>query len=332
MINQDHYHVVLKAKPGELGACGSLSALQKGQRVTAYLEINETPDDLLVRDIAKSWGTDDRLIVETVLELEAERKFLTSLSGRNVRTVPAVTTEQSDARIVQAAGLATDFDQGLCLRIPGMTLVAQGFAPVARALRLVQMRPEAIQLVVDFNDIRKYNLDLLRGLVIGALRNVATPERWKALVLVASSIPKTLSEVAAAGQITAVARKEWKLFNDIIGERLPRIPTYGDFAVNHPDRGVRVVKYSPSANIRYTSESDFLIARALKRKSNEASRELCQMLISDPRFMGKDFSDGDREIVECAEGKGGVGNGSTWRRRDTRHHIEFKLQQLANLF
>jgi hypothetical protein len=300
--------------------------------MTAFLEVNSTPDSYLSTEIAKAWGTDDRLIVETVLDLPAEKQFVFALAGKGVRVVPAVTTEQPEARLEQVGNLASELGFGLCLRVPGLTLLAQGAAPLHRALRLVEAKPEAIQLVIDFNDVRDRNRELLRGLVLGALRNVTTPDRWQALVFAASSIPKTLSDVAAAGKITAVNRVEWIAYRDIIEAKLPRTPSFGDFAINHPDRSVRAVKYAPSANIRYTSGDDFLIARALKRKSNEASRDLCRMLISDPRFMGADFSEGDREIFECAAGKGGVGSGWTWRRRDTRHHIELKLQQLANLF
>lgn len=332
MTNPDHYHVILKAKPGELGACASVSALQKGQQLTAFLEVNETPDSLLVTDIAKAWGTDDRLIVETILDFSTEERFLSALAAKGVRVVPAVTTEQPDTRINQVGRLAADLGQGLCLRVPGLTLLAQGSGPLSRALRLAEAKPDSVQLIVDFNDVRDKNRELLRGLAVGALRNVPDPERWHALVFAASSIPKTLSDIAAAGKITAISRNEWIVYRDIIEAKLPRIPSFGDFAINHPNRGVRAAKFAPSANIRYTSGDDFLIARALKRKSNEASRELCRMLIADPRFMGADFSEGDREIVDCAAGRGGVGSGWTWRRRDTRHHIELKLQQLANLF
>ncbi len=332
MIHQDHYHVILKAKPGELGACTSISAIQKGQQLTAFLEVNDTPDSQLAAEIAKAWGLDDRLIVETVLDSSTEEKFFDALAGMGVRLVPAVTTEQPDAKIKQIGKLAAKFENGLCLRVPGMTLLAQGSTPLSRALRLVETSPESIQLVVDFGDVRDKNRDLLRGLAIGAMRNIVTPERWQALVFAASSIPKTLSDIAPAGTITAVTRHEWTAYKDIIEAKLPRIPSFADFAINHPDRTKHATKYAPSANIRYTIDESFLIIRALKRKSNEASRELCRMLMADSRFMGADFSNGDREIVDCAFGKSGVGSGWTWRRRDTRHHIEVTLQQLANLF
>jgi hypothetical protein len=112
---------------------------------------------------------------------------------------------------------------------------------------------------------------------------------------------------------------------------LPRKPAFSDYAVNHPDRSVGNAHFGPAANIRYTMPSGFLVMKADKRQGNGASRELSKLLVNRPEYMGPDFCAADREIAQCASGKGGVGSAWTWKRRDMRHHFEVVLNQLAGI-
>lgn len=101
-----------------------------------------------------------------------------------------------------------------------------------------------------------------------------------------------------------------------------RIPTFGDYAVAHPDpaRGdvdPRVMNIS--AGLRYTIDGEWLVARGGLFKGTDgrslggaAAIPVAQMIASAPEFCGQDYSAGDAWIDQTARGATNGGSPQTW--------------------
>ena len=136
----------------------------------------------------------------------------------------------------------------------------------------------------------------------------------------------------------AVPRNEWllyKLLRTKLGNIDTRIPTFGDYVINHPEVlqiDMRLVK--PTATIRYTIDDAWLIIKGPNVRDYGYGQYLdhCKTLTSDPRFLGSIFSKADQYISDCAAGRAKTGNLSTWRWIGTNHHLEKVALDVANLF
>ena len=97
-----------------------------------------------------------------------------------------------------------------------------------------------------------------------------------------------------------------------------RSPTFGDYAVQNPEPPLEDQPTGPgqAANIRYTTEDATLVPRAVGaviQEGAEQYRELCELLVAQDEFAGRDFSWGDLQIAECAAGIGDPGWQNQWR-------------------
>jgi hypothetical protein len=91
-------------------------------------------------------------------------------------------------------------------------------------------------------------------------------------------------------------------------------------------------KIKPSAKIRYTRESDWIILKGTAyRKNPKQFHQLAAGIASETGYLEMGFSWGDDYIAGCAKMQVGPGNLETWVRVDTNHHIELVSEQIANL-
>jgi hypothetical protein len=117
---------------------------------------------------------------------------------------------------------------------------------------------------------------------------------------------------------------------------LSRRPTFGDYAIQNPDPPLDDQPSGPGqrANIRYTTDAATLAPRAVGaviQEGAEQYRQLCRQLVAQPEFAGADFSWGDLQIAECADGVGEPGWQNRWRGAGTSHHLRHVVDQLARL-
>jgi Beta protein len=158
---------------------------------------------------------------------------------------------------------------------------------------------------------------------------------WRSVVLLGTSMPSMLGGgVIGEGVVGALPRREWKLWAGLRDAKVGRLPTYGDYAVQHPtppedeNGGGNTMR----GNIRYTVAETTLIARGegpIRQAGNEQYRELCQMLVARNEFAGRDFSWGDEVIYDCAAGTGDVGTQNLWRGAGTSHHLRQVVEQVT---
>jgi hypothetical protein len=135
-----------------------------------------------------------------------------------------------------------------------------------------------------------------------------------------------------------IQRSEWLLYKRLVeglSSKKIRVPTFGDYGINHPDvlsLDMRFVK--PSATIRYTIDDKWLIVKGLNVRDHEYGqyRGHCRSVMASSHFSGKNFSQGDKYISDCADGLASTGNLSTWREVGTNHHLEKVVSDIASLF
>ena len=85
---------------------------------------------------------------------------------------------------------------------------------------------------------------------------------WRSVVLLGTSMPSTLGGgVVQEGTIGRLPRREWELWSALRASGMARLPTFGDYAVQHPDPPLEGDPSGPGqrANIRYTTNEVTLI-------------------------------------------------------------------------
>jgi len=156
--------------------------------------------------------------------------------------------------------------------------------------------------------------------------------RWRRFSLAASAFPVSLSSIPADGYGT-VERREmtvWSLLRD--AAHLPRVPTFGDHGVQHPEIKDLDFRAIPRiVQIRYALEAEWLVYKGRSTKDGGHGQfcGLCRKLVRRPEFMGEAFSRGDKYIMECAEEKDGPGNPEKWRWAAVNHHITKTARDLG---
>ena len=107
-------------------------------------------------------------------------------------------------------------------------------------------------------------------------------------------------------------------------------------AVQNPEPPLEDQPTGPGqrANIRYTTDDATLVPRAVGaviQEGAEQYRQLCRLLVAQPEFAGRDFTWGDHQIAECADGIGEPGWQNQWRGAGTSHHLRHVVEQLAEV-
>lgn len=174
-----------------------------------------------------------------------------------------------------------------------------------------------------------------------ALRNLSHADEWRSLTLAGGSFPTNLSQIQK-DRLTRLPRLEWRLFSQARTEAAAaglRIPTFGDYAVAHPDPSTGDVDprvMSISASLRYTIDGEWLVAKGELFKGTggrslggAAAIPVAQMIASAPEFCGQDYSAGDAWIDRTSREATNGGSPQTWRRVGTNHHLTFVTESLS---
>jgi hypothetical protein len=165
--------------------------------------------------------------------------------------------------------------------------------------------------------------------IAASIKEMEAVGQWRSIVLLASSMPSAMSCIEK-GTLGSLPRREWELWTQLAECGLPRLPTYGDYAVQHPrppsggGPGMR-------GTIRYTANSETLIARTdgpVMIVGNDEYPELCTWLMSRQEFCGPKYTWGDRTIDDCGKGRIAPGSQGMWRGAGTSHHLRFVTDQI----
>lgn len=356
-----HYVPMLRARMGELSAIAELGAPSRAV-MTPLFDIpgvawdyekeapSKTIDEHLpgfARKIQKAWG--DSMCYIDLLEVDEElmssgehpMTFLfQEASEAGMSAVPVVGLQRSARYLNSVRDVVRRNQRGVCVRVDNNDLENPGALSngLNELLAFIGLDRQQCDLIFDL----KYVMPETRGPLVFAMNTILSLlpgiEAWRTLTLAGSSFPDSMMNVPANTPYQ-VPRVEWEIWTSIARRGgVPRIPTYGDYAITNPSptgEGVDPRIMRMSANLRYTLESSWLLlkGRNVREHGYDQFRDLCRILVeSDGLFKGRDFSWGDNYIYDAAMNAGGPGNATTWRKVGTSHHLALVKYQLANLF
>lgn len=360
MFDHSHYVPILKGKAGEYGALRDLDPDVK-ERLTPLIEVpsiswdyeNEKPAKTVSEHVAsvtpnivKHWGTERTIFVDLLWipssEFMADGSHPLSYvfdSARSVGLQMIPVTGLSRDRNYQYAvreTIARD-RRGVCIRLesPDFEELLDIDATIETFLNSLGVSPGDTDLMIDFKEISAGQASPLTIAIISILNSLPDIMGWRSITLSASAFPLNLSNLDSSS-VSTIPRAEWTIWESLARKRgkLPRLPTFGDYAISHPD----MVEIDPrmmrmSAQLRYTIETDWLIfkGRNVRDYGYEQFGDICRDVAARPEFSGEAFSKGDAFIANCGAGYGGPGNATTWRRIGTNHHLTLVVRQIASL-
>lgn len=354
------YIPILKGKEGEFAALEELDGNTRAA-IVPLIEIpgipydytNERPAKTLEQHVAGiaerlrrcwqdqplyldlPWFGDDEDAAQGEI---AFRSALEDCQRFGVRAVPVIYRTTSPQSLTAAAGYSQESQTGACIRL----LVEDFEEDVDLEAELDALLDalgaasgDSIDLLLDLKDL---NYETSRAVLVARSIFSMVPRRetWRTMILGAASFPEDLSDVNASAE-SLLPRREWQLWKTLQKKptALPRRDLiYADYAIAHPiprELDPRTIRMS--ANIRYTSEENWLIlkGRNVRQYGFDQYFDLCQTLVQRPEYSGAEFSWGDRYIWECAARNSGPGNATTWRKVGTNHHMTLVSRALATL-
>jgi hypothetical protein len=358
-----HYVAALQTKPGELSALRHARP-ETRTHITPLVEVlgprsagtepytNKRVDGW-VKKVANTVGPIpiflDRIRLapnHRTATPQGNKPVLSAIYGsaraRGISFVPVLRLNDLPATLSQIGDAALSDGRGVALRIPLLgTLSADGRDTqtlIKEALDIVQVDIPGADLLLDLheiNDESEIDVDFLAPMI----DDLVTIGSWRSVVLLGTTMPRSLGGgIVVAGTVGRLPRKEWLIWSALRSSQIARLPTYGDYAIQHPDPPLDTTEgqlpLGMRGAIRYTHEAVTVIPRAKAPRHEEGReqyRQLCQVLVQQPEFAGRDFTWGDQQIADCAEGTTDPGWEDHWRGVGTSHHFRYVVDQLASI-
>jgi hypothetical protein len=360
-VNIGHYVAVLQSKSGEREALSHVSTAA-WERLTPLVEVvgPKNPPPVLSKNQVADWmrrlwkAIDEHPFYLDILRLKATHRVqgktgtdpvlarvYEEARKRRMRFVPVVQVGQSAAAHVRlVADAAIQDGHGVALRYRMRKIVP----PAGKRHRdLLRESLDAVHVdVTDADllvDLEFFDTDdeLDADDLAFALRDMCAAGEWRCVVVLGTSIPKMLGgpNGVKEGSVGTIERREWGLWAELRQRELPRVPAFGDYAIQNPeppadDIGGNTMR----ANIRYTATADTIVARGrgpVSQEGSEQYHDLCGMIVKRPEFRGPNYSWGDKVIQECAKGLRDPGSQPLWRGAGTSHHLQFVTDQVRVL-
>jgi hypothetical protein len=242
---------------------------------------------------------------------------------RGLSFIPVVGPHRDSGRLILVRDAVKADGRGVCLRIPLGGVVWPTETALAetlnRLLEAATCKAESADLVLDLGYLGA-EPGFEASHILKHLKALPMLNAWRSLILLGTVIPETLAGMEEGG-ITEVPRHEWRLWKNLRALNPERLPTFGDYGIQHPQRPP---KGGPGmrANVRYTTEDLVLFARgsSILEHGTAQYRTLCAMLIDRPEFKGASYSWGDRCIDHHAKTAHPPGE-PAWRGAGTSHHL-----------
>lgn len=334
----NHYVPVLKVKRGEKDALAGLSAAVSAH-ITPLLEIVERTDKSPADHLVTAFKWFPAAVANV------PRYFL---DAREIAPDGPAVAADVFARAAAVArpftpvtGLRRTADRGPALAAGGVGVAIRvtreefedGALPAELSAFVAAsgLLPADIDLILDLGDVGLMvpaGVARLSRQFLGAVPNVT---QWRTLTIVACAFPRSMAGIASNSSEFR-DRTEWIAWRDALYARragLPRLPTFGDCAIQHP---LGVEGYDPrympsSATIRYARSTQWLLIKGESTDVTPAPvqfRMLAGQLTAGPlsqNFDGPNHCGGCADMVRGAGGAPGLGSAGVWRRLGTLHHI-----------
>jgi hypothetical protein len=253
--------------------------------------------------------------------------------------IPVTGLDRDNAYQREIRKVVTKSKSGICLRIRIEQAAKKSLKDgIDSLLSRLKIKPESCDLIIDLGAPSFIPLEGFSMTIQQIVSNLPYLSEWRTFTILGTSFPKTMGGIRKGGEI--VPRDEWKLYKILVAGLRKiglRLPTFGDYAINHPEipeLDWRVVK--PSATIRYTIDDHWYIVKGYNIRDEKYGKygqyqKLSKIVIDSRYYYNSSFSWGDEYIQKCANG-GKTGNLMMWRQVGTNHHIEKVTQDIASFY
>ncbi|ANP76771.1 hypothetical protein A134_10285 [Vibrio crassostreae 9CS106] len=189
-------------------------------------------------------------------------------------------------------------------------------------------------LIIDFRKGANYepneDVILMLSALLGLLPKI---NEFRSIYVAGTSLQLDLVKKPGSVQ----KRQDWIFYKSLhakITRDFPRLG-FGDYTIETPEFSsldMRMMK--PAAKLVYSYKDEWIIYKGGSfRDDTSQMKDLCSKLVNSPQnyFYGEPFSPGDKKIYDCAQGKCGTGNLSTWKEAAISHHLTLVVHQNASL-
>lgn len=346
-----NYLAILKGKEGEYFSLAELSKECKSS-FTPLIEAVPFPDNeyekhlknRVIKCIIDKWGSEDDIFIDFKL---LNNDIVVSDNTHPLKYV-FDTFREHQIKAIPVTGLSRNYqndikniiqtdNKGICLRLQNTDWNNPNLPnQISLLLDNLSLAEKDVDLLIDLRDMLANQIELLAYAIVN-LVNSTIPNimDWRSLTLAGSSFPYNLSDVLSNSE-TMLPRGEWLLWNKLSENKnnIKRLPDYGDYSIAHPELPPKMepTKMNMSANIRYTTDNNWLVMKGKGVKQNGFNQfhVLSRVLTERDEYSGRDFSWGDDYIYKCARNEVGTGNATTWRKVGNSRHITFVTHQLSN--
>jgi hypothetical protein len=255
-----------------------------------------------------------------------------------LQSVPVLNLGKKSAEIRLIRNAALTDGRGVALRYRLLSLALPAGqtieAWINETLAAVEVDFCGADLILDLGFLSQ-DIEVHAEDVAPAVNELTAAGKWRSVILLGTSMPSSLGGgVVQEGTIGRLPRREWDLWASLREYGLDRVPTFGDYAIQHPNPPLEGDESGPGqrANIRYTTDDVTLVPRAIGAvvtEGREQYRDLCRQLVTQPEYAGRDFTWGDELIADCAYGDDEPGWQNHWRGAGTSHHLRHVVKQLG---
>lgn len=351
-----HYLAAVQNKSGELNALRHASD-ETWERMAPLVhfvgpksrdgQLTELRVTRWVKRVAEAVGSRPGFI--DLLRLRATQRIATSHGSeavlsliyracrkRGMRFVGVFPLDSTEEHFQIVREAAMQDGRGVCLRYRYRESVLPFGVSLAgvldQTLAALDVPIEEADLIVDLGFLEP-DISQSADQVCATINSAAGLGDWRSIALLGTSIPATMGCIHE-GSIGRIIRQEWRLWQELRAKAPLRVPSFGDYAVQHPkpprDRGGPGMR----ANVRYTADTATVVSRGfgpIGEEGREQYRELCAGIVALPDFAGDAYSWGDDLITQCACGDAEPGTQTTWRGAGTSHHLRFVTDQLRSM-
>ncbi len=345
----NHYVPILKVKQGEKAALSRVDN-ELVPRITPLLEIVERKDGKAIdkhietafKGLRDAVSTYPRCFIDT-REIETDGSTAAHAVFSRARADGMVFAPVTGVtRTVDVSPALEHRDHGIGLRLTRPEFEAgQLPSAIPAFLSRHELSRGDVDLIVDLGAVEEMVVGGIAALANAFLADVPNHQEWRTFTVSASAFPISMGGVDRHSH-DLVERSDWLAWRDFLHstrQSLVRLPTYSDYAIQHP-RGVEGFDFrimQVSAAIRYTKAEHWLLVKGESTRSITPSSQFptlaTRLVYGHLRqyFAGPDHCDGCQSMKAAADGASGYGSAGVWRRLGTIHHLSAVMQGLQNL-
>lgn len=295
--------------------------------------------DKFARQVAETWGwgSASPVLLDThLLGADAGTAALRPMVDAVARygivgaVVTGISRSEEHRTTVREAIERSGFE--LCVRLNPFEFRQAGFASaLADTIDRLRTSPSRAHLIIDFRAIPPDGINFRPWLdAIPRLRD------WRSLTFLSGAFPKDLAKLEKNEQ-HVLPRGDWECWQDLIDTAPARMPTFGDYTIQHGLFEEREGKhFNFSASIRYTTPSGWVVMRGegvLNDNGPGYSQwpANAQLLCERGEFEGPGYSWGDTYMADMAAQTTKTGSAKEWLAAGINHHVTLVAKQLLDV-